>query len=428
MRRLSPKTLAVVDKANIAAAKAAVQPTVAPTVDPFARTARELELAAKGYQTYVAPTPYVDPRSARPSERAAYTTKPAVIVAEVGDTFGSLAQKSKVEEIEFIQANKDVTEIKADAVYNVPQIDITGGVGAGAGIGEDLWEGAKKAWEWLTPQGEFAGETFYEWAQALPGGDLGGGLQNIIKRGEESIRDFFLPDKETGVLPSGKPLASPVYTPPPTQAEYADFRKAEAEAAYRDREAQFMTGSLGITDIRDRPGYYGFYGTEQDLAAQAAGDFSQLYNPLYDPQPYVDPRGARPSEREAPESAEEALRQMWEDVYLDPANKGRGGGIVGWIEDRTGLTIDPETFFTEGASAEVLAAMLAEFRPDELNYLESQGIIVPVERYELPSGGVGGATYGGRYNYPAPAYYGGGGAAQTSYRQPATLGLVSWSI
>ncbi len=123
MRRLSPKTLEIVQKANIAAAAApVVAPTVAPTIPDY--------------------------RSGAPSQRAGRTTslqqaeatsqqlrdlefyggilpeQRLTVVAEVGDTFGSLAQKSRVEEIDFIQANKDVTEIKADAVYNVPQANI----------------------------------------------------------------------------------------------------------------------------------------------------------------------------------------------------------------------------------------------------------------------------------------------------------------
>ncbi len=77
-----------------------------------------------------------DYRTGAPSRRAGRTTKlepkrprpspaewqPGIIVAEVGDTLGSLAQKAGVEEIDFIQANQDVTTIKADAVYNVPNI------------------------------------------------------------------------------------------------------------------------------------------------------------------------------------------------------------------------------------------------------------------------------------------------------------------
>jgi len=216
-------------------------------------------------------------------------------------------------------------------------------------------------------------------------------------------------------------------------AEYADFRKAEAAAAYQDREARFMTGSLGITAMRDKPGYYGQYGTEQDLANQANGDFGKLYNPMYTPSA-TQTLGEKLDAGEyspgavPPQTAEEALRQMWEDVYMNPANKGRGGGIVGWIEERTGIAIDPETFFTEGASSEVLARMLEVFRPDELNYLESHGFLVPVEDYDLPN-----------YNYPAPSYYrsqGGSGGGYGGYGSGPSgqvprqtyLGLVSWSI
>ncbi len=59
---------------------------------------------------------YIDPRGRRPSEQDAYTT----IVAEVGDTFGSIAEDLGISVEAVIKANEDVTEIKADAVYNVP--------------------------------------------------------------------------------------------------------------------------------------------------------------------------------------------------------------------------------------------------------------------------------------------------------------------
>jgi hypothetical protein len=126
-------------------------------------------------------------------------------------------------------------------------------------------------------------------------------------------------------------------------------------------------------------------------------------------------------------SPEQKLRQNWEETYMDPQNKGRGGGIVGWIEERTGLSIDPETFFTEELSEEVLQSILANFRDDELNYLESQGILVAEEEIPLPSSyGYGGYGGYGKASYTYPSAY-----SQKPQRQRNSnpnLGLVSWSI
>ena len=77
-------------------------------------------------------------------------------------------------------------------------------------------------------------------------------------------------------------------------------------------------------------------------------------------------------------------------------------------------------------SEEELAIFLASFEPDELNYLESHGIIVPVGGY--PVTGTGGSrvpAYGG-ISYPAG--YGGFASQKPAYSQrPTYLGLTSWS-
>jgi len=346
-----------------------------------------------------------------------YSKIPKQIVAEVDDDFESLSKKLGIETQDLIKANIDDTTIKAGAVYNVPQVDTSLGVGTGAGIGEDIvdwWKG--EAVPWLDKQRQ----SIYDWGMSQPGGQGAWDWINWEK------------NKETGYLPPGVGVGAGIafegggidrggLPPLPPITEYVDPRGNRPA----DRVPYDTTP----------PGYYGFYGTEGDLergpAHIASSDTQLLGTVLY---PTEEPRERYRDQFErmwedgevSPQSAEVALRQMWEDVYLDPANKGRGGGIVGWIEERIGLTIDPETFFTEGASVEVLAAMLEEFRPDELNYLESQGILVPVEGYDLPSYGAG---Y--NYNYPAVSYRAGGGGGSgpsQPYPRQSNLGLVSWSI
>jgi type II secretory pathway pseudopilin PulG len=73
------------------------------------RTLREQqEEAARRVKTY---------ENVRPSPAE---WQPGMIVAETDDTFETLARKTRASVSEFIQANKDVTEIHADAAYNIP--------------------------------------------------------------------------------------------------------------------------------------------------------------------------------------------------------------------------------------------------------------------------------------------------------------------
>lgn len=200
-----------------------------------------------------------------------------------------------------------------------------------------------------------------------------------------------------------------------------------------------MTGSYGITDIADhpnrpQPGTDEFYdwlvetspyppGTPEFFAyanameGQRGGGADPLSQDYYQESPDYDPYSAA--------------------AYADPNNplsqgKGRGGGIVAWIEERTGLDIDPEEFFTGGKTEEMLDAILENFSPDEQAWLATQGILVPDDGedslptyspYSPPVYGEG----GGDYSYPI--YYGnsGGGSGPTYQRSPM-LGLVSWSI
>ena len=402
---------------------------------------------------YVPPPPvYVDPRSARPSTRTAYVAPPPPkitvpkvvapkqVIAEVGDDFPSLADRVGVDATDLANANKDTRVLRAGAAYNVPApVDPNADFNVPRALPGESTEDFRAR---INPQPaqtpaprqsllDFLPKplTKEEAGDVVIGGLQGLGQFDLYDKLPQWLKDVFpnLPD-ETSALGIGQgagigPLGGipeDVQVAPRTQAEYADFRQAEAAAAYKDREIAAMTGSLGITDIADRQRLQG-------LESAFTGGFG---GPYQIPEGVINLSGEIQGQQ--PEITNtEALRNMWEDVYLDPANKGRGGGIVGWIEERTGLTIDPETFFIEGASEEVLAAMLGEFTLDELNYLESQGIIVPVERAELPAyGGYGGGYSGsGGYNYPAVSYQTGGYGSGPSqpYQRQSNIGLVSWS-
>ena len=361
------------------------------------------------------------------------------IIAERDDSFDSLAERAGVDKSEFVRANKDISRVVPGAAYSVPQIDVSGGVGTGAGIALEmpsLRGGGPYDDQGLLAnltayaRGEITYEQMYENMRPAPGepGSPEWWTQNPVGK---YFWELVNPNNQSSLgvgLGAGIGLnrgSEPAPPPPQLGSTYADFRRAEAEAAYRDLEAERMKGTYDVTDIRDIPGYYGFYGTQEDIGR----------NPYFVPSETQMLPGAELDTGEFPRGEtpeltnKEALERMWEDVYLDPENKGRGGGIVGWIEERTGLTIDPETFFTEGASDDVLQAILNSFRQDEINYLASHGILVE-EEYDLPAGlGYGG--YGGRYVYPSPSYYGGG---EGKGRRPGRrgtgdnrIGLVSWS-
>ena len=384
-----------------------------------------------------APTKYNVYTPPKLSQKPNKKKSPKQVVAEVGDDFNALAGKLGIDTQALVTANPNDSSVKAGAAYNVPAP--TPDPNAAFDVPR-IPEGMSVA-EWnasQNPQAPKPPRNYLKELLNLGGGDAGALPGDTINK----LREWFFGNEQSS-LPSGVGYgagvgvrggvqASPIYSPPQPQAEYADFRRAEANAAYRDREAQRMTGSLGITDIKDKPGYYGFYGTEQDLARQANGDFSKLYNPMYTPSE-TQTLGTKLGIGDVAKGAvapERTLQDMWNEVYLNPENKGRGGGIPGWIEERIGQDVDWEAFYTEGDQQGVLEAMLAEFDTEELNYLESHGFIVPEEGYNLPA--YGGGSYSGKYSYPSQSYYGSGGGGgysrQTQQRYPSQIGLVSWSI
>ena len=369
----------------------------------------QAQLAKRAKRVAAAKTP------SRPPGAYAQTALPAYTVAEVGDTWTSLADRLGVDQADLVKVN-DTQKPSAGTAVNVPQFDPFVGVGAGAGIGDDILTGAKKFLQGITPQDEAAGETFYDWASALPGGDLGGGLQNIIGQGSEALRNLILGEEGGGgkVLPS---LALPVQPPPPSNygvggqgATLRDLVWAENRMEGRDPKDEARARAEAIYEAQ--------YGVSNALAD------------VRPPESFTDPRGARPSDRPAydttPPTNEERIAELealWES---QKETFGRGGGIPGWIEERTGISgINPWDM-----SEEELAIFLNTFDTEELNYLESHGIIVPEGSY--PVTGTGGSlvpAYGQRGGGVYPTGYGGYASQKPAYTQrPSYLGLTSWSI
>ena len=126
-------------------------------------------------------------------------------------------------------------------------------------------------------------------------------------------------------------------------------------------------------------------------------------------------------------SPDEPARKI---ILMDPDDPARHrGGAIRWIEERTGINISPEEFIQEGVSEEVLKAILENFTPEELEYLEKKDILTTggtTGGYGSPPLPIYGQS-GGGYNYPM--YYGGNGYdSGPSYARTPILGLTSWSI
>jgi len=423
--------------------------------------------------------------------KRAGTKKPKVVVAERGDDMNTLASKLGVDPLDLQKANPDASSVQAGAAYSVPNfndrynnrvtsvpislfgtprqdVPIPQGYDTNAGFNDRYNNRLNRVPISLFGTGrqdvpipaDYDPNDAYDVARALPGENINDFTNRVnpqptpIPGQETEPRNYIMDiltsgggregepigttidrllhpkryrEEETSYAPTGARRFSPPRPGPVVPgAEYADFRRAEQEAAYTDREARLMQGSLGISNITDRPGYYGW---DETRSYGQEGDWAQIYNPMYNPRPNLgaELEGGEFPRGEVPRDAEQELRDMWNDVYMNPENKGRGGGIVGWIEERTGMAIDPEEFFSGERSEDVLNAILNSFRPDELAYLESQGILVPEEEYDLPTYG----SSGGSYSYPN--YYSGGRGGAGSgpvYNAPrqSGLGLVSWSI
>ena len=404
----------------------------------------------------IIPKPYIPPPN------TTFARPPTQVVAEVGDDFPKLADRLGVETSDLVNANPDISRISAGAVFNVPQPAPVYDVPRFDPAGGQTYQ------EWLDVQAgasqpaqqdklNIFKDIFYA-GGGSPGRLPGETISDFLK----PIRDFFFPNDETSYLPPGVGTGAGIGIPTGTStavpqdtssAEYADFRQAEALAAYTDREAGFMTGFQQPAPpvppavdarIRAEALYEAQYGVSSELSDASIERLLQIeanevvrksFIPDPDrpfempPHPSENPEifaNIRASGGDAQAAYNEAV-QKWDDAIMAHYEEGSGygGGIPGWIEEKTGLVgIDPWNM-----TDEEFEIFLAAFDTEELNYLESHGILVPEDVYVgggtpvYGSGGIGKA--GGRQ----PVGYGGFSSQRPSYaNRESYLGLTSWSI
>ena len=356
---------------------------------------------------------------------------PRQIIAEVGDDFPTLADKLGIETSDLVNANPDTSGVSAGAVYNVPTpvYDVP------------TKPDSMTTEEWLASLNQQPAqdqEKLNVFKDALDfikeGGNYPGGLPGLIDSATQPIRDFFFPDDEQSLNLGGKPLASPI-DPRVPQAEYADFRKAEAEAGLRDREPipqnllqaeiasglygdEFLGLGGGVLDIQTPENQFTTSG--RSFAPDPTRPFEMPAHPSENPEIFAD---IRASGGDAQAAYDEAV-QEWDDAIMAHYEEGSGygGGIPGWIEEKTGIVgIDPWNM-----TPEEFDIFLAAFDTEELNYLEAHGILVPEGVYT----GGGTPIYGsGGTSVRQPVGYGGFSSQKPSYaNRESYLGLTSWSI
>jgi len=413
-------------------------------------------------------TGYYGNRYATPAK----TVAPKVVVAERGDDLTSLASKLNVDITDMQRANPDTTQVQAGAAYSVPKtsgpeptpmptlndfrqadaaMDVQNekdaydamhriNLAPGQTLEQYLQERNSKPDVPPYQKDNWFDAWVYENSHLPPGAPgtpeyaLNNPATNFIQKilrflgvnygGSGSIDTSggvgtgagigFIPGiTQPGTMGTADPYAEPRQRADTTVVSPTDpraNRPADRRAYYGGNIPQPGTDEYYNWLVKNspyQPGTSEFFAWANDLDASTQMPAGPLSNDYFDDSL----------------SPEEQLRRDWEEIYMNPENKGRGGGIVGWIEERTGLDIDPEAFYTEDRSEEVLNAMLENFRPDELAYLSSHGILVPVESETLPV--YGGS--GGDYNYPM--YYGSGyGGSGPTYKRTPILGLTSWSI
>jgi hypothetical protein len=267
---------------------------------------------------------------------------------------------------------------------------------------------------------------------------LGGGLQNIIREGAIKLGDFIRGDDETGFIPASKPLASPARkrSVPPRRAEYADFRRAEAEAAakdaYTERESQFMTGTSGITDIADlaETKYAPAPGPQVGFDFQWENS-SDLYMALNEQTRAI--YNAEPMYRIEKYGAGLLGLHLYEDQgKLDVVSQL---GFEPWVKPFTVNYLNqfPGTNVRVNEAGEIVGDVDWNYIDDDtIRRLEDLGFIAPGGG--TTDGGGGGARVGG-----GGGGGGGGGSVRYAssgyaprgdqlYNRGSQLALVSWSI
>ena len=387
-------------------------------------------------------------------------TTPTVAVAEIGDDFETLAERYDVDALDMQRLNGDTT-VQAGAAYTLPTKPLASPV-----LTEQEWP------EWVPPW-------FREWYEEntnLEEGEPGTAQWALdfatnIRRGAEgaaaSVVDFFRNifgeiDTTGGVgtgagigpmkplastVPAQRPWEMPAYgqmtgppaptTPVPTTRVPTGFLEQEAaatttavqeakERAWTDWRMQEAAATQAPSPIpaQGTDEYYDWL-VEQSPYRPGTPEFFAWANEQTDS--LAQPQPPAPSARMLEDMDAD---ELWE-FYLDPRHKGRGGGLVGYLEERLGIPLDPEDVFTSVMDDSLLDAIMEEFQdePETINYLVGQGVLVPVNGEGKPATVAGTVPSGAvqKYTYPTPAYYGNTYDYQ-EYRRPATIGLVSWSI
>ncbi len=358
---------------------------------------------------------------------------PMQVQAEAGQDWEEIAKATGVEVGDLVKANPLDTDVKAGAVYNVPQQPLSMVTGSELKAYQQPYYDVAKI-----PPGMTVKE--YNESQVPPiptpeprnyimelltsgGGREGEQLGETINRFTQPIRDWILPQP---ALQSGGGSADIQTQQQPVSAVTGSqqYQQPYNQMAYR------MGGSRAVPQYQYPEGSVNIGGTGQ----------AQQYAPALDPA--VIGRQEQAQElRKIPlpprPSAFEAVNWL------------TGAGLTGTALLSAGhqLRLDrPEYWDATGGREDVLAGMekflIAEF-PDGNGWIDWDAAIAQdpyigetLEKlgYHAPPSGLGEdyggeASYGG-YSYPLPSYGGSGYNRPYQGRQrqaPARLGLVSWS-
>jgi len=421
-----------------------------------------------------------DPRS-RNYKKGSFKGAPQKqIIAEVDDTFGSLAQKLGVETQDVVKANPDTYDVKAGAVYNVPQINIPGSekglfspsLSDGDDPDPNVPEWYKKVAGWITEQ-----------AEKVKGGEW---AKDWIGWGEQ------------GALPPGKPMLSPpnprgdIFSGPAAE-EYWDSIGSALPTDTTPQASRLPVGPTGplsavtgyipdLADSLDLEQKRGFRGMleglgnipsividailDSKLADNVRADVLAKYPELVEAgqdrpgrediimasetrpglediifkgeEGFVPPK--KGGVQGPPEESDELRRLKIPEnpSAFEAVNWLTGAGLTGTALHSAGhqLRLDrPEYWDATGGRGDVLEGMekfiVAEFgNPDgtidwgaavaqDPNIIDTLDKLGYLDQSGVPqSAGGSGAVYGGKYYYRTPSYgYGGGGGTIRS-RKP----------
>ena len=413
MKRMSSANLQTVAKANVTAAQA---PTTS-AVSSIGGIAAKLVQAAAPVLAQTQATNQANQLLTSKQARLEPQIAPKQIQAEAGDTWDAIAEKIGVPTKSLLDVNPKDTTVKAGAVYNVPR-NLPEGVGIGAGtnlgVGEDIadwWKGT--AVPWLDKQRQ----AIYDWGTSSDRLGSGKAAEGWIGWGEE----------EDGS--GGKPQQSLV-NPFKPQAEYADFRKAESAAAYNDDyrniEARRMAGTQSATKTWDdpfptMPGATD-YSTARNLYDAASGQMKNIYES--DPTIRYGKFGFDILGLEAFERQDNM--DAIAEIALEPFMKPFTANYLASFGN------DVRAVWNENIGQYELEGVvnLDTIPQADKKRLVDLGYITLPSGGGVSTGGYGssGVTARAPSRLVAGASYYGGRGYQDYQRNPAYLGLTSWSI